>query len=447
MGRDRAHKWLVVKHVLLVSLCVLVAAGTATSSAAAREAGLATEGCTGCHNGGREAQVTITPSLPSVSPGQTIRLTIAIEAINGNKGGLYVTSTPGVGTFKVTDSQYTKLSSDGIVHSAAKTASGSEVKFSVDWTAPSQPGGVAFKAYVISANGDRKAGGDGAGFGFLSLAFGCAGTKYFGDNDGDGNGSTLGEYRIACTKPMFFSESSDDCDDNDERVRVGAVELCNGRDDNCNSMVDEGLVISTYCEDKDGDGHGVQSANTKMGCGISAGFGLCDNDCNDTSSSIYPSAQELCNFKDDDCNGRIDDNAKQACGIGWCRRLSECNATSCTPGKPRAEECNFLDDDCDGVIDNGSNLCAAGQSCIDGSCVVGRAPDAGVGQIDGGARSDASMGTGSSGSGPVSDDGLGASDGGCRAAPSGAGGGWALLLLVVYRRRARSALRSANEQR
>jgi len=49
---------------------------------------------------------------------------------------------------------------------------------------------------------------------------------------------------------------------------------------------------------------------------------------------------EVCNRKDDDCNGVIDDVAFPetcACSNG---------------GEPRAEVCNGVDDDCDGVIDN-----------------------------------------------------------------------------------------------
>ena len=39
--------------------------------------------------------------------------------------------------------------------------------------------------------------------------------------------------------------------------------------------------------------------------------------------------------------------------------------------KPQTEICNAIDDDCDGQIDNGDNLCPAGQTCYQGSCVSG----------------------------------------------------------------------------
>jgi hypothetical protein len=46
-----------------------------------------------------------------------------------------------------------------------------------------------------------------------------------------------------------------------------------------------------------------------------------------------------------------------------------CDVASCQPGRPLTERCNLLDDDCDGMIDEGT-LCAAGQACVRGACVV-----------------------------------------------------------------------------
>ena len=47
------------------------------------------------------------------------------------------------------------------------------------------------------------------------------------------------------------------------------------------------------CTDEDGDGYGV---------GCAAG-----PDCNDHDPAMHPGAVETCNFKDDDCNGLVDD--------------------------------------------------------------------------------------------------------------------------------------------
>ncbi len=50
---------------------------------------------------------------------------------------------------------------------------------------------------------------------------------------------------------------------------------------------------SLPCSDRDGDGYG-------MGCALGA-------DCNDRDSAMHPGAVESCNFRDDDCDGLVDD--------------------------------------------------------------------------------------------------------------------------------------------
>lgn len=76
--------------------------------------------------------------------------------------------------------------------------------------------------------------------------------------------------------------------------------------------------------------------------------------------SIGPSA-ETCNKKDDDCNGIVDDNpsgAGASCGsdVGECNfGAAQCigGAMVCVGGKgPSLEVCNLLDDDCDGSVDD-----------------------------------------------------------------------------------------------
>jgi Putative metal-binding motif len=361
-----------------LALALGLAALLASATAHAHAAGIASQGCTGCHSGGAAPNVTITSSSPTISPGDTVTIAIAIPT--PAVAGMYFTAD--VGTLAVIAGEGEKLADVGITHSTPKRAVNGVATFHVSWTAPSSPGGVNLTAYVVAGNGDGSSRGDGAGMGFEAFAFGCSGMKYYRDFDGDGYGGPLSGYTVNCTQPTFYVTVLGDCNDADERIHPGAPEICNGIDDNCNGQIDEGLPIMTYYPDHDGDGYGVPGTGV-MGCKAPTGYGVGMDDCNDNDKTIYPGAPEICDGKDNNCNGEVDENARAACGTGWCRRLaSSCTSNDCVPGAPRAETCNAFDDDCDGVIDNGTDaeLCGpTGLTCVDGSCVKpGTKPDAGA---------------------------------------------------------------------
>jgi hypothetical protein len=437
--------------------CVLVGiafAGLALAwfpaTAHARKNGVSAEGCGGCHNGGKVPTVTVTASPDVLAPGQLATVTVSIQAVNGSVGGLYI--HPSKGTMSLIAGEGTRLDGAGVVHSAPKPAVGGLVTFRVGWTAPTTPGGVDFYVSAVSGNNDGRSSGDGGGQGFLTMTYGCTGMVFYRDFDGDGIGGDLSGYTRDCAKPMYFAAVAGDCNDNDAKIYPGAPEVCDKRDNNCNGMVDEGLPIVTYYTDADGDGHGVAGGKSVMDCAPPPGFGVGTDDCDDTKNYVYPGAIELCNYIDDNCNGRVDEDARLACGVGWCRRLGAgCNTTVCTPGPPRAEVCNAFDDDCDGVNDNGTDavLCGGpGLKCVAGFCVpAGSVPDAAAG----GATTGPSTGTGGvPGTGGVADDpdaGAGGSvgrgdRGGCALAgdaserPSSALA-FVLIALAPLRRRAR----------
>jgi MYXO-CTERM domain-containing protein len=151
--------------------------------------------------------------------------------------------------------------------------------------------------------------------GFEAFAFGCTGTMYYRDFDGDGYGGTMSGYTRNCSMPMYYAMVQGDCDDSDASVHPGAKEICNHRDDNCNGLVDEGLPVMTYHVDADDDGYGSPTGLTTMDCAAFPGHALSADDCNDMNASIHPGAPEVCDGVDNNCDGLIDNGTDlQLCG-------------------------------------------------------------------------------------------------------------------------------------
>ena len=88
-----------------------------------------------------------------------------------------------------------------------------------------------------------------------------------------------------------------DCKPLDPKVFPGNDELCNGTDDDCDLLVDEGFTDSdgdklADCIDEDDDNDGIVD----------------NDDCAPTDDDIFPGAKESCNSLDDDCDEAIDED-------------------------------------------------------------------------------------------------------------------------------------------
>ncbi len=129
-------------------------------------------------------------------------------------------------------------------------------------------------------------------------------------------------------------------------------ELCNGIDDDCNGITDDGYKASgTKCW----LGEGQCRSEGTYACRDDGKESLC-------SAPVIPPGQEVCDGKDNDCDGKIDNGqipgTGDACATGRkgiCaagQRACQTGAIVCEPLKqPSAEICNKLDDDCDGKVD------------------------------------------------------------------------------------------------
>ncbi len=140
-----------------------------------------------------------------------------------------------------------------------------------------------------------------------------------------------------------------DCDDWDPDVNPNKEEICDGKDNDCSGTCDDGF-------DEDGDHYTT--------CGTKDVGGSCETvepDCDDTDPDIRPGAEEVCDGEDNDCSGTCDDDPEldkdmdgyTECGSrpGICGLDSELR--DCAPEDPdvhpfAAEVCDGKDNDCDG---------------------------------------------------------------------------------------------------
>jgi len=184
------------------------------------------------------------------------------------------------------------------------------------------------------------------------------------DQDEDGVGDACDEDADGDGDP-----DATDCDPFNPYVHAGAGEECDGLDNDCNGIQDEGFYDSDSdgwkdCIDPDDDGDGDPDLT----------------DCAPLDPTVHVGATEKCNGVDDDCNGEADDNTGSlACGKGECfHTLDACiggQVQVCDPTEGAMPEvCDGKDNDCDGLTDDdlGMATCGVGAcyhsepACVDG---------------------------------------------------------------------------------
>nr|AYM53320.1 lipoprotein [Cystobacter fuscus] len=227
-------------------------------------------------------------------------------------------------------------------------------------------------------------------------AMSCQASKseWFRDEDGDGEGNPQ-QALNQCAQPAGYVNNSLDCDDKRKERYSTATELCNGVNDNCDDVIDEGfntgaacsgelgcagkvecvtttqatckVVTSTWYPDADKDSHGATGAGITL-CGTTppgSYYVTSSDDCDDTKSNVYTGAPELCDTLDNNCDSQTDEGFDVG---GTCTDDYQCAGTKqCSTDKksslcisPTTPTQYYADNDSDNYGDNNSVIKTCG---------------------------------------------------------------------------------------
>ncbi len=180
----------------------------------------------------------------------------------------------------------------------------------------------------------------------------------------------------------------DDCVDVDATIHAGALELCDTRDNDCDTRTDEDVGDASWWLDRDGDGFGDTTSPPIVTCRLVSGRVLLPGDCDDDDDTVAPRRGDDCAHVgvDDDCDGTVDENGARlatyrdadgdgfgtgapvlACAIGAGRTDTpgDCDDAAAGSSPAGVEVCaSGADEDCDTLSDCADSACVSTTACI-----------------------------------------------------------------------------------
>jgi len=211
---------------------------------------------------------------------------------------------------------------------------------------------------------------------------------YFSDEDTDDYGVTSDSRCLCSPEPPHTAVDGGDCNDADEEANPSIDEVCNLKDDDCDGDTDEEGAggCSILYLDEDRDEYGVTTDVKCLCAGTGYYTAVVGEDCNDEDDKVHPGADEICNNKDDNCDGLTDPEESPGCANYYVdgdgdnygsdntppRCLcsddpstmftalvaGDCNDVEASINPKVTETCDQIDNDCDGETDEpGANGC------------------------------------------------------------------------------------------
>ena len=184
------------------------------------------------------------------------------------------------------------------------------------------------------------------------------GSSFLADFDGDGFGDDSSIHTLCVIEAGYVDTSSGgDCDDSNGTIFPGAVERCNEVDDDCNTVIDDQPEDGTYFFlDADGDGFGDDSESIFI-CTAPSGYIEDNTDCDDSSADTFPGSAEQ-----DSPTACMKDADGDGYGERWVLENivsgTDCDDDNDAISPSAVEICNEIDDDCDLLIDDADDSVA-----------------------------------------------------------------------------------------